>query len=157
MPDDSSTSFLSRSSFDPSQITHSHTHTHTKKKRRFAFDAMQSAESGLQLAAALAITRASRQAGATAAQKCSDAADAFYGSGCACEPAVVLGLKFVDIVPRRAKEALLETAKKCPVAGAAALPRGENDASVSLAEGISAARELPGQRSSFASSSSSSG
>lgn len=98
---------------------------------------MQSAESGLQLAAALAITRASRQAGATAAQKCSDAADAFYGSGCACEPAVVLGLKFVDIVPRRAKEALLETAKKCPVAGAAALPRGENDASVSLAEGIS--------------------
>lgn len=103
---------------------------------------MQSVESGSQLATALAISKASRQVGPAASQRCSAAADAFYGSGCACEPAVIFGLQFVDIVPVRAKEALLEIAKKCPAA-AAPLPRGagvaenENDKSISLAEAIS--------------------
>jgi hypothetical protein len=116
---------------------------------------MQSVESGSQLETALAISRATRQVGAAAAQKCSEAARAFYGNGCACEPAVVLGLKFVDVVPPRAKEELLKTASKCPGAAAApdASPRGAGEGgggTMSLAGALSllssfleSAREAP--------------
>ena len=105
---------------------------------------MQSVESGSQLETALAISRATRQVGTAAAARCSEAARAFYGEGCACEPAVVLGLKFVDVVPPRAKEELLKTASKCPAAAAGASPGsveqgggGGGSGKVSLADALS--------------------
>lgn len=103
---------------------------------------MQSVESGSRLETALAISRASRLAGAAAAARCSAAADAFYASGCACEPAVVLGLKFVDVVSARAKEALLEVSKKCPAAAAPTAPPSDENGSgggggVTLADALS--------------------
>ena len=98
---------------------------------------MQSVENGSQLDTALAISRATRVAGAAASQKCTEAASAFYGEGCACEPAVVLGLKFVDVVPPRAKEELLKVASKCPATAAAPNEGSGGSGTISLAGALS--------------------
>ena len=93
----------------------------------FAFDAMQQAvDSGAQarsLSTALAVTQASRRVGPAATQACMDNANAFFGGGCVCEPAVILGITAIgDIVPPVAKQQLFEVAKRCP--SAPVPPRG---------------------------------
>jgi len=100
---------------------------------------MQAVEGDSRLATALAIARASRQAGAEASRRCSEAADAFFAEGCACEPAVVLGLKFVDVVPPKAKKALLEISSKCPAGPSPSSPSTmtkDDNGGISLAEAL---------------------